>query len=52
MALWVWRFVEGEPPHFLSCTSLRQAKGVTKNKNHSPSAKSQPGRDVILHVRP
>lgn len=19
MALWVWRFVEGEPPHFFSC---------------------------------
>ena len=19
MALWVWRFVEGEPPHFISC---------------------------------
>ena len=22
MALWVWRFVEGEPPHFISCPSI------------------------------
>ena len=29
MALWVWRFVEGEPPHFFSC----------------PPAFDNPGRD-------
>lgn len=22
MALWVWRFVEGEPPHFILCPSI------------------------------
>ena len=27
MALWVWRFVEGEPPHFFHAPSLYWVRG-------------------------
>lgn len=33
MALWVWRFVEGEPPHFFRAPAFIESEGVTKNKN-------------------
>lgn len=28
MALWVWRFVEGEPPHFISCPQDLSTKSI------------------------
>lgn len=34
MALWVWRFVEGDPPHFFHAPpAFIGSGGVTKNKN-------------------
>lgn len=32
MALWVWRFVEGDPPTFFMPPAFIGSEGVTKNK--------------------
>ena len=42
MALWVWRFVEGDPPHFFHAPSIYWVRGRDQKQKH----KKQPWSNV------